>query len=1031
MSSRKGSRCTPGCDGVTRSVRRLQSSAGMLTKKILSQLLLLMACLFSSVAAHAWTPTTAPYPNIHWDGERYPQPPNPATCAGGVSLLDPNVNPDGYASGWLAGPGAGVQGVCSNTISLIAATDITSTSFAQAQTAGDYLYVNLTVNSLADLLRITQFDLYQWNSYTENVNTTFYTTSQNTGARGQLVLVDPLGNPVNLGGALTLYGPRGTLQTVSALTNEIGNLNLSFPQTYQLRMYLWCSTSACGTMRRYGTSTTTSNVVFFDSPVLTYQYRQLALLRKTWVNATVGDTATITPAGTTPSTAFVSTANSLNETDTSGPYDVATGSVFNVSETVTTGYGQALSCTRENDSGAVASITPPYTVQAADRAIICTYTNTRLAAPTLTVAKQIVSRASTTDQFTVNIKNSGGTTTYASATTSGTGLIATSPTYTATPGTTYLFDESASAGTGFALYSKRYSCTNAYAASSTVLPAASGTSFTLTPQAGDAITCTFVNDPTPTASLTLQKVVSGGTSQVSDWTLTAAGSTTYSGLTGSSTVTAAQVEPGTYALSEAGPSGYTASDYSCVKNGGTAVSGNSISLVAGDTAVCTITNTAITGPIGGTPAAPLTCPVGQTLYTLGVGLASTNTTGPLTTAMSQSYNFGTTGVSLNVAFSGVTPATTNTYPLSGNDPAIAIYEPGGESRGDIVNSLSITSNVAITQMRVQVADVDSALSCGWFDCSIRYRDAVQANGGVFYYGSGFSVGSIGGGASNLLYRTSNNSTCGNTSTSCDVAVGWGSASANTTRTLSFISYHDTGTSTQQAIGYDTIQMCVANPTLNIIKDAIPDSPQSFAFDGAGTAAPGGTTAATNATWPDFSLVDNGGSAGIKTYSATSPTERLLPGSYTITEGTLPVGWTLSDISCTDPTGDSSGNVSTRQASIQLAAGETVTCTFTNRSTLVDLSITKTNSASEVTQGAPTTYTVVVTNNGPATASNAIARDVPGAGLGTCSVTGVTATGGAVAPAASVWPSLLTAGGLAIPTLPTGGSVTFTVQCPVE
>ena len=48
---------------------------------------------------------------------------------------------------------------------------------------------------------------------------------------------------------------------------------------------------------------------------------------------------------------------------------------------------------------------------------------------------------------------------------------------------------------------------------------------------------------------------------------------------------------GTYALSEsAGPAGYSASAWSCVKNGGAPVRGASVTLGLGDTATCTITN---------------------------------------------------------------------------------------------------------------------------------------------------------------------------------------------------------------------------------------------------------------------------------------------------------------------------------------------------------------------------------------------------------------------------------------------------------
>ncbi len=95
--------------------------------------------------------------------------------------------------------------------------------------------------------------------------------------------------------------------------------------------------------------------------------------------------------------------------------------------------------------------------------------------------------------------------------------------------------------------------------------------------------------------LTLVKQVvndNGGTAAATAWTLVATGpSTTISGTTGAAAVTSAAVPAGTYALSEAGgPAAYTASTWSCVKNGGAAVSANSISLVGNDVATCTITN---------------------------------------------------------------------------------------------------------------------------------------------------------------------------------------------------------------------------------------------------------------------------------------------------------------------------------------------------------------------------------------------------------------------------------------------------------
>ncbi len=94
--------------------------------------------------------------------------------------------------------------------------------------------------------------------------------------------------------------------------------------------------------------------------------------------------------------------------------------------------------------------------------------------------------------------------------------------------------------------------------------------------------------------LTLRKTVindNGGTALASAWTLSGSGPTAISGATGSTAVTDAVVAAGSYSLTEsATPTGYTASNYSCTKNGGVAVSGNSIALNDGDSAICTITN---------------------------------------------------------------------------------------------------------------------------------------------------------------------------------------------------------------------------------------------------------------------------------------------------------------------------------------------------------------------------------------------------------------------------------------------------------
>lgn len=115
---------------------------------------------------------------------------------------------------------------------------------------------------------------------------------------------------------------------------------------------------------------------------------------------------------------------------------------------------------------------------------------------------------------------------------------------------------------------------------------------------GETEVCTITNNdgaPAPTtATLTLVKQVvndDGGTAVAADWTLFADGPTDIEGMSGTATVTNATVQPGDYTLSEfGGPTVYDASQYSCVKNGGAPVVSNSVTLAAGDTAVCTITN---------------------------------------------------------------------------------------------------------------------------------------------------------------------------------------------------------------------------------------------------------------------------------------------------------------------------------------------------------------------------------------------------------------------------------------------------------
>ena len=119
-----------------------------------------------------------------------------------------------------------------------------------------------------------------------------------------------------------------------------------------------------------------------------------------------------------------------------------------------------------------------------------------------------------------------------------------------------------------------------------------GSTFTLNP--GQNVICKIVNnDIAP--KLTLNKIVSnthGGQKGESDWTLYAKQGDVIAlsgqGASGDVDVVSGNTfQAGTYTLSETGPNGYTASNWSCA---GGSLSGSNITLEVGQEAVCSITN---------------------------------------------------------------------------------------------------------------------------------------------------------------------------------------------------------------------------------------------------------------------------------------------------------------------------------------------------------------------------------------------------------------------------------------------------------
>lgn len=151
-------------------------------------------------------------------------------------------------------------------------------------------------------------------------------------------------------------------------------------------------------------------------------------------------------------------------------------------------------------------------------------------------------------------------------------------------------------------------------------------------------------------------------------------------------------------------------------------------------------------------------------------------------------------------------------------------------------------------------------------------------------------------------------------------------------------------------------------------------------------------------------------------------------------GTALAGYT-SSLSCTGVSGVSG----TTSGTFTMPDAD-VTCTFTNVRRSADVQIIKTASPNPVLSGESVTYTIVVTNHGPADVTNAVVTDEPGAGL-SCPAAGspdvtCAATGGAQCPGggatATVPATTLLGSGVVLPNLPGNGTdaVTLTMTCTV-
>jgi trimeric autotransporter adhesin len=404
------------------------------------------------------------------------------------------------------------------------------------------------------------------------------------------------------------------------------------------------------------------------------------------------------------------------------------------------------------------------------------------------------------------------------------------------------------------------------------------------------------------------------------------------------------------------------------------------------------------------------CVAGETLQTFSFPAGSwvNGTTGP--------YNFtvGAGATAVNLRFS-----ITGTQAFSGGSPTQATLgnianTVRAEHTVTGANVLLSTQNLTflnrpVNKLRFISADVDSNVFQDTI--STRVNGTVLPTSLVPVTPANITINAAAGTAT----ANYNGSQCGATSNACNVTSNF-NTSGITSASQTFLTgpLHQNAT---QYVGWNTFSWCLpalANITLR--KTWV-----SAALNDAVTvAAAGGTPALTSlaSVANTASETDTGAVQLVPVNSALTLSEAFTTGSAANYNTSL---------ACTGTTGLSG-------STLTVGASDTnIVCTYTNRSILSALTITKTDLKTVATSGGTNNYVVSLSNAGPAAADAVVLTDVVGAGLtcpGTNVVTCSGAVNGAVCPAASTI-AALTGAGIPVATLPVTGALQFAYNCNVN
>ncbi|WP_363798334.1 hypothetical protein ABU614_00830 [Lysobacter firmicutimachus] len=670
--------------------------------------------------------------------------------------------------------------------------------------------------------------------------------------------------------------------------------------------------------------------------------------------------------------------------------------------------------------------------------------------PRIQLSKALsANRLATSDQFVLRISGVNGqqTTTTGAGSTVSNGTITVGP---ATVGSAYTLSEVMAGGSPSPLssYSSSISCTNTTPNSSTVLPSGAGTSFNLSVAATDNISCVFTNDvAVAPAFIDLVKTVTSGQfyDSVGDvatysYVVTNTGPTSVSALTVTDNRIATVSCPVTVLAAAPGPGNsttctgtYTVTqadiDNVLVTNIGTASGQNTSGQVAIDTddAVINLALPAMTADKATTTTTYAT--VGQQVPYTYLLRNTGNTSLSAVTVADNRVPVVTCPVTTLAP--GESTTCTGDYAITQADidagtvtnVMTATATPAAGTLATITDTATITATPAAPALTLDKTVTSGTAYDGIGDI-VEYAYLVTNTGNVTISALAITDDKIATVTCPVtILAPQESTTCSGSYTIAQADLDAASVTNNATAT---------GTPARGTLAGATDSATVMSaPVAMRLRKALPlgrfVSGDQFGLSIDGPGGPASTVTT--------------GTGDIATGEA-SLNPATVNGIYTLSES-AEAGADLTHYAatyaCTNAlAGGQAPTGSGTSFNVTLAPGDDLTCTFMNtRNPIADLSITKTNTpgagrddqaTDTLTRGATTTYTIVVTNNGPDAVTGAILTDPPAGRSGVTCSTPPTCSGSAC-PAGLTLAQL--EAGVALGSLDNGASVIVTVTCTVD